>query len=54
MEESKETRSRNERLSRLIEILKAEAESRSEAAPNAAAAARGFRYPRNRWSAPAE
>ena len=54
MEDLQKTRSRDERLLRLIEILKAEADSQISGSPAARSAASGFRYPRSRWSAPTE
>ena len=48
-----EIRTSEERRSRLIENLKSEADS--ELSTGAAAqVAKGFRYPRSRWSAPAQ
>ena len=47
-----DNKGRDERLSRLIETLKAEAEN--QPAMRAPALAPGYRYPRSRWSAPTE
>jgi hypothetical protein len=43
-----------EQRSRLIEILKSEAESEISPGAHPAPGTKGFRYPRSRWSAPAE
>jgi hypothetical protein len=48
-----ENRKSEERRSRLIESLKSEADTEisADVAPQAA---KGYRYPRSRWSAPAQ
>ena len=48
-----ENRTSEERRSRLIESLKSEADSEISASP-ASQAVKGYRYPRGRWSAPAQ
>jgi hypothetical protein len=48
-----ENRTSEERRSRLIESLKSEADSEISAGA-AAEAPKGYRYPRSRWSAPAQ
>jgi hypothetical protein len=52
--ELQENRSGEDRRSRLIESLKTEAESQNSAGAPPAFGTKGFRYPRSRWSAPAE
>ena len=49
-----ENRTSEERRSRLIESLKSEADNQTSSAAAAQAAAKGYRYPRSRWSAPAQ
>ena len=49
----KENRTSEERRSRLIESLKTEAETEITAG-GAAQVVKGYRYPRSRWSAPAQ
>ena len=49
-----ENRTGEERRARLIENLKSEADSTTVATARPAPGTKGFRYPRSRWSAPAE
>ena len=53
MRKVQDNRNRDERLSRVIESLKAEADSETSTRERMAPTP-GYRYPRSRWSAPAE